>query len=318
MTPNANETFWMPEAASSSAGSVDALFYGILAVSVVCFIGITAAVIYFVVKYRHREGHAATPSASHNDALELTWTIIPSIVAAIIFVFGWKGFADMNTAPKHAMEILVTGQKWSWQFQYPNGHVDSVLHVPVDQEVRLVMKSDDVIHSFYVPAFRIKQDVLPQRYTELWFRATRTGTFRVYCAEYCGTRHSDMKTEVVVHERGGPDTYEAYLEQAAEKLLAMPPRELGALLYEQRGCKNCHTTDGGASTGPTFLGAFGSQVTLRDGTTVAFDENYARESILDPQAKVHTGFNPVMPTFQGKLKDREITALIEFMKGLER
>ncbi len=307
-------SYWMPQVATDTAQSVDAMFYAILAISAVCFIGITAAVIYFVAKYRHRPGHKVEKTASHNDALELTWTIIPSIVVAIIFVFGWKTYADMTTPPKHAMEIIVTGQKWNWQFQYPNGHIDSALHVPVNENVRLVMKSEDVIHSFFVPAFRIKQDVLPQRYTYLWFKANKASNFRAYCTEYCGQQHSDMKTVVVVHEPGG---YEQYLAAAEEQMMNMPPAELGELLYNKRGCGQCHSTDGKAGTGPTFKGIFGATHKLKGGGTVTVDENYIRESILEPQAKVRLGFNPVMPTFQGKLKDREITGLIEYIKSLE-
>jgi cytochrome c oxidase subunit II len=306
--------FWMPQTASTTAHGVDALFYGILALSTVCFVGITVAVIWFVMKYRHRPGHNGMPSPDHNDALEITWTVIPTIIVAIVFVLGWKSFADLHTPPKHALEIQVTGQKWSWQFQYPNGHVDNVLHVPVDQSVRLVMTAQDVLHSFFVPAFRVKQDVLPQRYTSLWFHADKPGTYRVYCAEYCGQQHSEMKTVVVVHESGG---YEKYLEEARLRMMNMPPRELGELVYNQRGCNQCHSTDGAASTGPTFKGIFGAQHTMTDGSQVAVDENYIRESVLEPQSKIRSGFNPVMPTFKGKLHDKEITGLIEYIKSLE-
>ena len=307
-------TFWMPQDAAAGASSVDTLFYAILAISAVCFIGITIAVIVFVAKYRHREGHRAESSSSHNDVLEITWTVLPSIVVVIIFVIGWRSFANMKMAPKHAHEVIVTAQKWSWTFQYPNGHIDSVLHVPVDEPVRLVMTSDDVIHSFFVPAFRAKQDVLPKRFTTMWFEATKVGTYQAYCAEYCGQQHSKMLTTVVVHEPGG---YEKYLEQAAEAMLNMPPRELGELIYKQRGCAQCHSIDGASGTGPTFKGLWASTGKLADGSTITVDENYIRESILEPQAKVRLGFNPVMPTFQGKLKEREIIGIIEYIKSLE-
>lgn len=306
-------TFWMPPAASTQADHVDWLFYGILGLSTICFIGITVAVILFVMKYRHRPGHRSQPSASHNDSLEITWTLIPTIVVAIIFVLGWRGYTQLITTPKHALEVLVTGQKWNWQYQYPNGWIDSTLHVPVDEPVRLVMKSEDVLHSFYIPAFRIKQDVMPQRYTQLWFEANTVGNYRVYCTEYCGQAHSSMSSVVVVHPPGG---YETYLREAEEKMLDMPPVELGAYLYEQRGCKQCHSIDGSAGTGPTFKGSWGKQVALVDGTQVLFDENYVRESVIEPQAKVHKGFNPVMPTYKGKLKDPHITGIAEYIKSL--
>jgi len=309
-------TFWMPPASSTQAADVDWLFYGILGLSTICFIGITAAVVMFVMKYRHRPGHTSSPSASHNDSLEITWTIIPTIVVAIIFVLGWRGYTQLITTPKHAIEVLVTGQKWNWTYTYPNGLVDSTLHVPVDEPVRLVMKSEDVLHSFYIPAFRIKQDVMPQRYTQLWFEATEVGNYRVYCTEYCGQAHSSMDSVVVVHPPGG---YEKFLDRAEEleiELSKTNPAKLGEMLYEKRGCKQCHSVDGSAGTGPTFKGSWGTQVQLADGTQVAFDENYVRDSILEPQAQVHKGFNPVMPTYQGKLKDFHITGLIQYIKSL--
>lgn len=306
-------TFWMPQAASTVADRVDWLFYGILGLSVVCFVGITVAVIMFVAKYRHRPGHASSPSASHNDSLEITWTIIPTIVVAIIFVLGWRGYTDLITTPKHAIEVLVTGQKWNWQYTYPNGWIDSTLHVPVDEPVRLVMKSEDVLHSYYIPAFRIKQDVMPQRYTQLWFEANEVGNYRVYCTEYCGQAHSSMSSVVVVHPPGG---FEKYLEKAEEALLKLPPAELGEYLYNQRGCKQCHSVDGAKGTGPSFKGIWGKPAPLADGTEVMVDENYIRQSILEPQSQVHAGYNPVMPTYKGKLKDKHITGLVEYIKSL--
>ncbi len=168
-------TYWMPPAASVNVKDVNWLFYGILAISIFCFAGITIAVVWFSWKYRHRPGHRAEPSDPHNDTIEITWTIIPSIVCVIIFIFGWRGFLDLNTPPKHAYEIQVVAEKWNWTFRYPNGWVDSNLHVPVNEPVRLVMRSKDVLHSFYIPAFRVKQDVIPNRYTKLWFEATKAG-----------------------------------------------------------------------------------------------------------------------------------------------
>jgi cytochrome c oxidase subunit 2 len=304
----------MPDQASSVAAGVDWMFYGILALSAVCFVGITVATLLFVWRYRHREGHKAEPSSSHNDTLEITWTVIPSLIVVVIFVLGWKGYVDMATAPRHALEVNVTAQKWSWQFTYPNGWVDNTLHVPVDEPVRMVMTSTDVLHSFFVPSFRVKQDVVPSRYTKLWFRATRPGTYRLFCAEYCGQQHSDMKTVVVVHPPGG---YEKYLQEAEDRMLNLPPRELGELLYNKRGCPQCHTIDGAPSTGPTFKGIWGEARQFADGSAGVVDENYVRESILEPQAKVRAGFNPVMPTFKGKLKDKHITGIIEYIKSLK-
>jgi cytochrome c oxidase subunit II len=219
--------FWMPPSGSTATDSVDWLFYGILGLSIFCFAGITISVVYFSWRYRHRKGHSAEPSSSHNDTLEVTWTVIPSIICVIIFLLGWKGFMDLNTAPKHAYEVQVVAKKWDWSFKYPNGWVDTNLHVPVGEPIRLVMRSTDVLHSFWVPAFRVKNDVIPNRYTKIWFEATTPGVYRLYCAEYCGTQHSNMKQLVVVHPPGG---FERYMEEAEQALLDMPPVKLGEYL----------------------------------------------------------------------------------------
>jgi len=305
---------WMPVQASTGAPAVDRLFFFILWLSVAFFVLIVGLMVLFVVRYRRRAGRTAPDaSPSHNTALELTWTIIPLILVIVIFAWGFKVFMDMSTPPGNAYEVLVTGQKWKWLFTYPNGHVDENLHVPVDTPVRLVMTSEDVIHSFYVPAFRMKKDVVPGRYTKAWFRANKTGEYQVYCAEYCGTSHSDMLSMVVVHEPGG---FESWLDKAADFLNTMPPAEAGAKLVAQRGCAQCHSVDGRGGIGPSFKGVFGHQVQLVSGPPLVADEDYIRESILEPQARVVAGYQPVMPTYKGRLKDAEITAIIEYLKVL--
>jgi cytochrome c oxidase subunit II len=307
-------TYWMPPAASVNVDDVDWLFYGILGLSAFCFIGITVVVVYFAWKYRQRPGHKAEPSISHSDPLEMTWTIIPSIACVIIFIFGWRGFLDLNTPPKHAYEIQVVGEKWNWSFRYPNGWQDTNLHVPVNEPVRLLMRSKDVIHSFFVPAFRVKQDVIPNRYTKLWFEATVPGVYRLYCAEYCGTEHSKMKRLVVVHPSGG---FRQYLDAAEQALLDMPPVALGKHLYEARGCAQCHSLDGSVKTGPSWKGIFGQAHQMTSGQQVKVDENYLRNSILEPNSQVRAGFSPVMPTFKGQLKDDQIDGIITFIKCLK-
>ena len=305
---------WMPVQASTGAPAVDRLFFFILWLSVAFFVLIVGLMVLFVVRYRRRAGRTAPDaSPSHNTALELTWTIIPLILVIVIFAWGFKVFMDMSTPPGNAYEVLVTGQKWKWLFTYPNGHVDENLHVPVDTPVRLVMTSEDVIHSFYVPAFRMKKDVVPGRYTKAWFRANKTGEYQVYCAEYCGTSHSDMLSMVVVHEPGG---LESWLEKAADFLNTMSPAEAGAKLVAQRGCAQCHSVDGRGGIGPSLKGVFGHQVQLVSGPPLVADEDYIRESILEPQARVVAGYQPVMPTYKGRLKDAEITAIIEYLKVL--
>jgi cytochrome c oxidase subunit 2 len=199
-------------------------------------------------------------------------------------------------------------------FGYPNGYVDENLHVPVDTPVRLVITSDDVIHSLFIPAFRLKKDAVPGRYTKMWFRATQPGEYQVFCAEYCGTSHSDMLAKTVVHP---PGEFEKWLENASNFLDKMSPAEAGEKLFKQRGCTQCHSIDGTRIIGPTLQGAFGHEVALTTGQKVLFDEDYARNSILNPQAQIVAGFDPVMPTYQGRLKDREISAIIEYIKTLQ-
>ena len=259
-----DSTLWMPPGVSTVAHHVDWLFNFILGISVFFFLLIVVLMVLFVIKYRRRAGQEAEASPSHNMALELTWTIIPLILVVVIFFFGFKGFLDMTTAPANAYEILVDGQKWNWSFTYPNGYVDSNLHVPVDRPVRLVMTSADVIHSLYVPAFRIKMDVVPGRYSKAWFEATEPGQYELFCAEYCGTSHSDMIAQVVVYP---PGEFESWLDKASNFLETMTPVEAGQRLFQMRGCQQCHSVDGTAKTGPTLLGVFGHTQALTDGTS---------------------------------------------------
>ena len=303
----------LPVRAADVAESVDWTFNYIFFVSVFFFVLITALAVIFVVKYRYRGDRELGDGPSHSTALELTWTIIPSILVVVMFYSGFKGFMQMNLPQQNSYEILVNAQKWSWEFTYPNGYVDKDLHIPVDREIRLVLSSNDVIHSLFIPAFRVKKDVVPGRYNKLWFKATRPGTYTLFCAEYCGTSHSNMLAQVVVHPAG---EFEQWLTLASDFIAAMPPVEAGERVFKTRGCTQCHTTDGNRGIGPTLKDAFGHEATMSDGSKVVVDEDYIRESVLDPQAKVVQGFEPVMPTFQGRIKDKEITVLIEFIKSL--
>jgi cytochrome c oxidase subunit II len=310
-------SFWMPVQATDQAGGIDWLYYGTLGLTIFWFLVITIAVVYFCIKYRARPGHKAQPSSDHNDALEITWTIVPSIIVVILFVLGWRAYVDLVTPPRNALEVQVRALKWNWQFTHTSDGrsvTDDELHVPVNTPVKMIMTSADVLHSFFVPAFRVKQDVIPKRYTYVWFRATRPGTYRLYCTEYCGRDHSLMKTRVTVH---GPGGYENYLKTQIERQMDMPPEELGRELYTMRGCIACHTTDGNPSVGPSFKGLFGSEVPMASGETVTADENYITESILDPMAKVRAGFQPIMPPFAGQLSEKEIAGLIAFIKSLQ-
>ncbi|HLL20839.1 MAG TPA: cytochrome c oxidase subunit II, partial [Kofleriaceae bacterium] len=327
-------TFWMPRAVNSVADDSDRMFYAVLALSIFFFVAITAAVVYFTIKYRHRPGHKAEPSAAHNDALEVTWTVIPTIITVFLFYYGWRTYVHVVTPPQKAVEINVLAWRWNWQFTHQNGVEDSDLHVPVDTPVRLVMTSKDVLHAFYAPVLRVKQDIIPRRYTYAWFMPTRPGTYRLTCAEYCGTDHSQMgktadkkdtagniiehgrRAVRVVHKKGD---YERYLAEKQEEQGGKntDPVELGRRLYEKKGCTACHSVDGTTKVGPTLSGRWGKPVNTNAGT-VTFDDNYVRESMLAPNAKYQPGF-PVgtMPSFEGQLKERDIEGLIAWMKTLK-
>ncbi|RJP21910.1 MAG: cytochrome c oxidase subunit II [Candidatus Omnitrophota bacterium] len=306
-------SFWLPPQASTTAADVDWVFQFIFGVSAFFFILIVTLMIIFIIRFKRREGVEPGAAPHHSMALELTWSIIPTIIVVLIFAFGFTTYMNMRIAPDNAYEINVTGQKWKWLFTYPNGHVDENLHVPVDIPVRLILTSVDVIHSLFVPAFRIKMDAVPGRYTDTWFQAKDPGEYLLFCAEYCGTSHSDMTSMVVVHKVG---EFEKWMQDAANFLNTMPPAEAGTRLYKIRGCAQCHSIDGTGGHGPTFKNLFGRDVALKNGSTVAADENYIRTSILDPMADIVAGFEPVMPTYQGKLKAEEVTAIIEYIKTL--
>lgn len=308
-----DHSFWMPPKASTFSDTVDWTFYFIFYVSLFFFALIILLTFYMIIRFRRRPGHGPIKSPSHNTALELTWSLIPLALVVLIFFFGFRSFADMAFAPSGSYDIQVEAQKWSWSFRYPNGYVDTDLHVPKGQPVELTMRSLDVIHSLFIPQFRVKRDVVPGRYNKVWFQATEVGTFDVFCAEYCGTSHSDMHSLVIVHE---PGEFQQWLEDAANYLDTLPPAEAGGELYVKRGCNQCHSVDGSANTGPTFLNLFGEQQVLRGGESIVVDENYIRESLLDPGAKIAAGFDNVMPTYQGRLKDAEIDYLISYIKSL--
>lgn len=309
-------TIFLPPASSTHAGEVDALFYFIFWVAIIIFVFLFIVGSYFVIKYRRSKYAKATSKQTHNVPLEIAWTVIPLILVIIIFFWGFKGFLELHVVPKDALEVKVTGQQWFWSFDYPEG-VSSVneMVVPVDRPVKVLLSSKDVIHSFFVPNFRIKMDAVPNRYTITWFEANHVGEYNLFCAEYCGTKHSEMiGTIKVVTQR----EYEDWLEAGAKAGEGMTLAEYGAKLYAGKGCITCHSIDGSANTGPTFKGDYGTTHKIEGGSEVTVDENYIRESILDPQAKIRLGFQPVMPTFQGLLKDRDIDAIIAYLKSLNK
>lgn len=310
-----NSNLGLPPAASTVAHEVDSLYGFTLYTSIFFFLLITIGTLYFAFKYRRRGKAGLTYGVDHNLALEIVWTAIPSLILLFVFVWGFKLYLKMAIVPKDAMQIKVTGQKWFWSFDYPNGATTvNELVVPIGKPVHLLMSSKDVIHSFFVPAFRNKFDVVPNRYTQMWFEPTQTGEFHMFCTEYCGTKHSEMVGKVKVMQSA---EYEAWLQNAGNANTSMPLKDLGAKLYTDKACFTCHSIDGSKVIGPTFKGAFGRTEKFADGSQVKVDENYIRESVLTPQKRIVEGYQPVMPTYQGVLKDREIDALIEYIKSLK-
>jgi cytochrome c oxidase subunit 2 len=303
----------LPTAGSPHAADHDAAFMFLVLLSTFFFLLIAGLIAWFVWKYRRRGPGERTPRITQHLGLEIAWTLIPLAIAMGLFFWGFHDYMQASIAPSDAIEIQVTAKKWIWQFEYPGGiRTLNELHVPLGRPVKLIMSSEDVIHSFFVPSFRVKQDVLPNRYTEMWFQPTEAGVHQVFCAEYCGTGHSDMLARIVVEDDA---KYQNWLETGGDEGKSMPLKEFGALLYESRGCATCHSLDGMRGQGPSFKGVFGHTVELAAGKSVLADENYIRESILDPQAKVVKGFEPIMPTFQGLLRQREMNALVEFIKA---
>ncbi|MEQ8848975.1 cytochrome c oxidase subunit II [Botrimarina sp.] len=309
----------LPPAASTGAAAVDDLFWFITGVCLACAGPIVAVMAGFVWAYRARDWGSGAHTITHHNGLEAAWSIAPAIVVAIVFYRGMTGYLDFRTEPVGAYEVRVRAQKWNWSFEYPNGYIDPDLHVPAGRPVRLLMTSADVIHSVYIPAFRLKMDCVPGRFSSAWFEApepTPPGhSHPLYCAEYCGVNHSGMLAHVVVHEQ---EEFDQWLAEAGDLTKRLPPLEAGKLLYERRGCQQCHSTDGTRRPGggPSFRGAFGTESELTSGETVAVDENYLRESILNPMAKVRAGYRPVMPSFQGQLSESEVDALVAFIKSL--
>jgi len=307
--------YLLPPARSTLAGETDALFHFINVTSFILLIGITIAIVYFSWKYRRRSDDDVTPVITHNSTLEITWSVIPLILVMIVFGWGFTGYMNLTTPPDNAYEVRVVGKSWLWEFHYNNGKVSvNELNVPVNRPVKLVMSSDDVIHSFFVPDFRVKRDVLPNRYSSLWFEATETGESIVFCTEYCGTNHSQMDAVVNVMTQ---DDFETWVESGDSVDESVPPAERGETLVSRNGCNACHSADGSSGVGPSYLGLWESERPLANGETVTADANYIRESILQSDAKIVEGYDNVMPSYQGVINDREIDDIIEYIKTLE-
>ncbi len=302
--------FWLPEAASTMAPKIDSLFTFVNVVSGILLVGVVAAMLWFMYRYRRQDPAERPSPVKESKLLEISWIVIPTILVLLVFNWGFKSFVAQKTIPDNAYEIRVQARSWGWSFEYPNGVTTDTLYVPADEPVKTTMSSQDVIHSFYVPAFRVKQDVLPNRYTSVWFEATKEGTYDLFCTEYCGRNHSEMDAEVKVVSRA---RFDEWLESAGTPD-DIPLPELGEKLYTQQGCQGCHSLDGSDMVGPTWKGLYGkTDHQMADGSTVTADANYLRESILQSGAKVVEGYQNVMPSY-ASLSEREVTGLVEFIK----
>jgi cytochrome c oxidase subunit 2 len=290
------------------ARHVDALYIFLLLVTGAMALLVFGCIIFFAARYRHRPGIHAEQIEGSNP-LEITWSAIPFLVFMVIFGWGAYVFFQERTPPTDAAEVYVVAKQWMWKIEHAEGQREiNELHVPVGRDVKLIMTSQDVIHSFYIPAFRIKQDVLPGRYTVEWFHATKPGVYHLFCAEYCGTQHSGMVGNIVVQE---PAQYAAWMNGSSTGPLSAS----GEKIFSELGCATCHRSDA-QGRGPNLQGVYGKPVQLEDGRTVTADENYLRECILDPNSKRVKGFQPIMPTFQGLVSEEQVNDLVAYIKAI--
>ncbi len=313
--PDRDGSFWLPPSASTLAPEIDFVWWYVYALDVIFFVILMGAMIGLFLKYKQRTEGEPTADIKGNHTLELIWAGVPTLFLVPLFWFGFEAWIDYAVPPADSMEVRVIGQKWDWNFQYTDtstgqSFVSPELKVPAGKPVKLVMQSKDVLHSFYVPDFRIKRDVIPNRYTVLWFEAPHEGTHNLFCTEYCGDGHSQMIETVEVMDA------QAYRDWAQPQFEGT--KELtGHDLYMLKGCQGCHSVDGSIKVGPSFKGLYGKTENLSDGSTVQVDDNYIRESINVPAAKIVAGFAPSMPPYQGQLKDEEMNLLIDYIKSLK-
>ena len=301
----------MPVQGSTWAGKIDFVNALITWISVLCTVLIVGAMIYFGIKYRRKSDNDQTPYITHSVLLEIIWTAIPTVVVAYLFWYGFVVYKEMRNPPANPLDINLQAYKWGWNFQYPTGKQDGqTLVVPVGQPVRVIMKSQDVNHSFFIPAMRVKEDIIASQYNYLWFNPTKTGEFPIFCTEYCGDNHSKMFAKLKVVSR---EEYDDYVNDRTDGP-ALAPEELGKKLFAEKACASCHSLDGSSLVGPTLKGIIGKTREFSDGTSTTADENYLRESILYSSKKLVKGYPNVMPSFDGLLKDEDVTALISYIK----
>lgn len=301
-----------PEQASTFAWQVDGLYFYLLAISAFFTIGIVAAIVFFFIKYGEKEKFTNGAEIHGSIALETTWSIIPFIISMTIFLGGAVVYYNQYRVPTDAMEIYVVGKQWMWKIQHGTGQREiNDLHVPVGRKIKLTMTTEDVLHDFYIPAFRTKADVIPGRYSTIWFEATKPGKYRIYCAEYCGLNHSGMGGWVYVMEQSDFDNW------LSGNVSGQTPVEAGRELFQAKlGCASCHGANGEGGRGPTLQNLIGEQMKMTSGQVMTVDEAYIRESILNPQAQIAAGFQPIMPTFKGQITEEQLNSLIAYIKSL--
>jgi len=301
----------IPESASTVSGDVDALYFYLSGITIFFTLLISGVVIYFVIRYRRRNAFEIPRPIEGSTKLESLWSVIPFLIAMTFFIWGVKVYFNLYRPAQNAIEIYVVGKQWMWKFQHATGQREiNELHVPVGRKIKLIMTTEDTIHDLFVPAFRTKIDVVPGRYTSEWFEATKPGRYHFFCAEYCGMNHSGMGGYVVVME---PAEFENWLSGNAGQA---SPAVAGRGLFESLGCASCHGANAEGGRGPALIGLFGSKVVLKDNQSVSADESYIRESILNPQAKIATGFGPIMPSFQGQISEEQLLQVVAYVKSL--
>jgi cytochrome c oxidase subunit 2 len=303
-----------PPAASSVATEVDLLYLFITGVSAFSVVLVAVLVVVFAVKFRRRHPDDVGADIHGSLVLELTWTFIPFVLAMLMFFWGADLFFRLARPPVDSMELFVVGKQWMWKVQHPDGVREiNEMHVPVGRNIKITLGSEDVIHDYSIPAFRVKMDAVPGKLTTMWFKAEVPGTYHLFCAEFCGTKHSGMIGQVIAME---PQAYEAWLSGGTAGA-AVPPAQAGEKLFSELACITCHKLDGSQGIGPPLVGVYGAEVPLADGRTVPVDDNYLRESVMVPTAKVHRGFQPVMPPFQGLVSEEQLLQLIAYIKTLK-
>jgi cytochrome c oxidase subunit 2 len=303
---------FIPESASTLSWKVDAIYFYLSGVTLFFSLLISAILVFFVIRYRRRSPYEIPRPVAGSHKLETLWTVIPFVIAMTIFGWSAKVYFEQYRPPQNAIEVYVVGKQWMWKIQHSTGQREiNELHVPVGRKVKLIMTTEDTIHDFFVPAFRIKTDVVPGKYTTLWFEATKTGSFHLFCAEYCGMNHSGMIGKVVVME---PREFDNWL---TGNVGSTTPAAAGQQLYQSLGCASCHGANGEGGRGPSLAGLYGREALITGGQKVRADEVYLRESIVNPQAKLVDGFGPIMPTFQGQISEDQILQLLAFIKSLQ-